>query len=568
MKNEHQGKKQSQQAIIHLIKVQEQVVKIWGSVEIRSQEQALEIEFHVRECQVFPCKNDGIVSSSGSNNSNTVKQLFTCEIPLSTVSEDYEELTLFLMCCGKLCRVESMSYGKYCATGPELGIYSLISKNLMIMGQPDRICFQSATWARIIINRLHYFRTMLFGHLKGSKKALLARLAIHFIRARYHCRPLWMMNDRIDQAGDNGEAFFQWVCENRNKIVTPAFVIHSKTQDYCRLSLHNKGKIIPYGSWTHKLLYLSCEAVFSSAGEHNFLMPLGKTYIFFRDIVSQKKLIYLQHGVTKSDLSAWLGIREKNLSGFITSSKKERDFILSRYGYTAGNLWLTGMARFDLMGKKTADYPVPRQITIMPTWRKYLMSELNSKDGSRQVLENFEESIYVKAFRALTEDPRLKAEAKKNGYTIAFRPHPNVMAHIDKFHFGEDIVIDNRPVAEVFASTALLINDYSSGSMDFSYLYRPVIFYQFDREEFFSGAHTFTEENIDYKEGAFGELVFEHEELIALILDYIKNYCAIKEQYRNRIDDFFCYHDFNNCQRIFEKAQHMLSVDVVEREKI
>ena len=32
-----------------------------------------------------------------------------------------------------------------------------------------------------------------------------------------------------------------------------------------------------------------------------------------------------------------------------------------------------------------------------------------------------------------------------------------------------------------------------------------------------------------------------------------KNECKIKPEYKKRIDNFFKYHDYNNCQRVYDE---------------
>ena len=45
------------------------------------------------------------------------------------------------------------------------------------------------------------------------------------------------------------------------------------------------------------------------------------------------------------------------------------------------------------------------------------------------------------------------------------------------------------------------------------------------------------------------------ETTIDLMIEYMKNGCQLKEKYRKRIDEFFKFHDQNNCQRVFERIK-------------
>ncbi len=482
-------------------------------------------------------------------------RIFSCQIPLSDC--DHIELTLHLLCDENNYTLNNISYGRYSPTGAELNVFEPLSKSLLVNGSSNKIVIIKATSRRIMQSKLDLFFSLLKSPRSGAKKALVLRFCISLIRPFIFNKRVWLINDRIDSAGDNGEAFFRWLSKNKADTIKPIFIISKESKDY--RSLQKYGAVIPYGSFSHKLLYLLADSIFSSAGELDFFEPFYDRGVFYRNSISVKKTIYLQHGVTKSDLSSWLGKTQRNFYGFITSSQKETDFIVRLYGYTYDHIWLTGMARYDMMEPLVSSV-TPRQITVMPTWRKYLMGEFDHEKATRDVLPGFEDSVYVSTLRALLSDTRLKQAAKQHGYTLAFRPHPNMIAHIDKFHFDRDLFIDLRPVAEVYANSALLVNDYSSGSYDFSYLHRPVIYYQFDRDQFFSGAHTFSKENINYDEDALGELVTTHDEIVALLIKYMETKCILKDEFSSRINTFFEYQDFHNCQRIYEKAFKSISI--------
>ena len=53
--------------------------------------------------------------------------------------------------------------------------------------------------------------------------------------------------------------------------------------------------------------------------------PFGKLEYLYRDIIYDKKLVFLQHGVTKDNQSKWLNKYNRNLFGFIVSTKPEYD---------------------------------------------------------------------------------------------------------------------------------------------------------------------------------------------------------------------------------------------------
>ena len=52
---------------------------------------------------------------------------------------------------------------------------------------------------------------------------------------------------------------------------------------------------------------------------------------------------------------------------------------------------------------------------------------------------------------------------------------------------------------------------------------------------------------------AFGEIAHTNDELIDLLIEYMRNDCVMKPEYVRRADDFFAFHDQNNCKRVYEE---------------
>jgi CDP-glycerol glycerophosphotransferase (TagB/SpsB family) len=52
---------------------------------------------------------------------------------------------------------------------------------------------------------------------------------------------------------------------------------------------------------------------------------------------------------------------------------------------------------------------------------------------------------------------------------------------------------------------------------------------------------------------AFGEIVKKRDELVDLLIDYMKNGCKMKQKYIDRANDFYEFDDHNNCKRIFDE---------------
>lgn len=385
----------------------------------------------------------------------------------------------------------------------------------------------------------------------GERKAVLTRFVLSFLK-RIKRKKIWIISDQIEKAGDNGEAFFRYMRLSHPEVKC-YFAISKNSSDFKRLK--KVGTTINRGGYLHKLLILLADYNISSAGEVDIYNPFVRYIEPYRNLVVDVKFVFLQHGVTKDDLSDWLCRPNKNLTGFVTTAIPEyRSILEGKYEYTEKQVWLTGFPRFDRLIDERKKW-----ITIAPTWRYYLVGEIDPKTGARPLVADIENSAYIRFYNALIGNERLLAKAKELGYQINFFPHPAFQHHLDLFTKESGVVLLGRETEyrDVFAKSDLLITDYSSTVFDFAYLRKPVFYTQFDAEEFFSGAHTYSKGYFDYERDGFGEVEYTLEGTVDRIIEYMENGCALKDQYRQRIDQFFAFNDKNNCQRVYEKIMEL-----------
>ena len=189
----------------------------------------------------------------------------------------------------------------------------------------------------------------------------------------------------------------------------------------------------------------------------------------------------------------------------------------------------------------------------MPTWRRHLLAGQN-QDNHWIALPGLESSNYISFYRALLNDPSLHKAALKYGYTIAFKPHPAFIDYLSTFSAPDSVsVLDGKiSYREIFARSSLIITDYSSVAFDFAYLRKPIIYCQSDQKEFFSGEHIYSRGYFDYERDGFGEVTYNLEDTVQHIISYMENGCALKEKYRERIDNFYAFNDKNCCKRVYK----------------
>ena len=97
---------------------------------------------------------------------------------------------------------------------------------------------------------------------------------------------------------------------------------------------------------------------------------------------------------------------------------------------------------------------------------------------------------------------------------------------------------------------ALLVTDYSSVFFDVAFLRKPVVYYQFDEEEF--RKYHYQKGYFDFRRDGFGPVCTTQEALLGALMESFENGMEMQTEYAQRTERFFPLHDGNNCRRTFE----------------
>lgn len=379
--------------------------------------------------------------------------------------------------------------------------------------------------------------------LKKRKQYKVIRMRyIYFLFKKIKKRPIWIVSDRTNAASDNGIALFKYLVKNE-KNAQVYFTIEKTSPDYIKAK--KIGKVLKYGSFKYKLYFLLSSKIISSQAEDWVINAFGNENLYFRNLY-KFKFIFLQHGITKDDLSSWLHKYNKNINMFVTAVNEEYNSVLNgNYGYSEDDVKLTGFPRFDYLENNPK-----KQIVFMPTWRKKIAVGLIPGTSEREYDEKFKNTDYYAFYNNLINDERIIKVLKDNGYRAKFCVHPSFAAQTKDFIENEYVkVIEKTEYSKEFSDNSLLITDYSSVAFDFAYLFKPVIYTQFDSDTFFEG-HTYDKGYFDYERDGMGPVCYDYETTVDEIIKTIKNNCKLEEKYEERINKFFAYTDKNNCKRV------------------
>ncbi|WP_407423842.1 CDP-glycerol glycerophosphotransferase family protein [Methanobrevibacter sp.] len=448
----------------------------------------------------------------------------------------------------------------------------LLSDNHLVIDDEDHITILERTFTGTLKNEIRTLKNMLFQREEGWRTGVILRLLYFIVYPFYIDKKIWIFMDLPYRADDNAFHLFRHAVEANDSGIEKYFAISkhdyevndveimaSKYRSSSRLfkirrllglgnpsSEYQKvadiGFEIPYRSMRHRLNALFAELIISSNPDNNVIYPFWGNFPFLSGLI-RSKTVFLQHGVTKDDTSSIISKYDNNLDFILTVSQDEkRSFLDNSYGYPEDSIHVLGFPRFDAL-KKLED---SREIAIMPTWRIHYN---NLED------DYFVRTTFFKAFNALLNDTELIDFLESEGYSMVFKPHPNLNKFIHLFDRNDKVEFIDDSYSEIFNHSSLLVTDYSSVAFDFAYLEKPVIYYQYGKDYHFDADSAY----FKYDTMGFGPISATHEEIKNEIIAIVLNECEMEETYKKRVEDFFEFRDDENSRRVYDaiKKQYL-----------
>lgn len=138
-------------------------------------------------------------------------------------------------------------------------------------------------------------------------------------------------------------------------------------------------------------------------------------------------------------------------------------------------------------------------------------------------------------------------------YVLLLRLHYFIVDQLDLSKYG-DFTVDGSSyddITDLYLISDMLITDYSSVFFDYANLKRPVLYYTYDLDKYRDVLRGFY---LDMEKDLPGPLLLTNDEVV----DAIKNIDKIKEQYKDRYEEFYnrfcCVDDGHAARRVVEKV--------------
>ncbi len=356
-------------------------------------------------------------------------------------------------------------------------------------------------------------------------------------------KKIWLVYEKYSSSAQDNSYYFFKYCYDNQPDANVYYVIDKKCPDYQKL-LPYKKHVLNFMSFKHMIYALGAKLLISSeARGHCYGWRKHNSRI--SRTLNRKKIVFLQHGVIglKKVDKIYNKHGSNGVTLFVTSSDYEKEFIKEFFGYNDEEVIVTGLCRWDVLEDKSKN---SKEILLMPTWRNWL-DEVSD--------EIFMNSDYYINYSKFLNDERLNKTLDKNNVTINFYIHPKFKDFISSFNINNSnirlIAFGEEPLNQLIMRCSLLITDYSSVSWDVYYQGKPVIFYQFDFEDYdkLQGSY------MDMETEIFGDRVFSVDKLVDSISHYCNNNFTEKPEFGKMRDGYFKYRDHNNCERVYNEIQ-------------
>lgn len=358
---------------------------------------------------------------------------------------------------------------------------------------------------------------------------------------------LWLVCEGGREARDNGYWFFRYLREKQPQ-VDAVYAIAYDAPEYARVA--PLGETVRFGSFRHWILYLAAEVNISS---QKYGKPNAAICYLLEVVLGwlKNRRVFLQHGVIKDDLP-FLHEEKAKFAMFSCGAEPEYRFVRDTFGYPPGVVRYVGLCRFDSLHGPEPDREL---LLIVPTWRMYLEREKGEAGKQR-----FLESAYYRGWNGLLRDGKLEELLESYGKRAVFCTHRNMEAFEGLFRSDSSRVQvlrwQDADITALIREAGTLVTDFSSIYMDFAYMQKPVVYYQFDTEEYRSGHLPLG--YFDYRRDGFGPVCGDEEALLQALEAVFRRGCSMEEPYRERVDRFYVLNDENNCERTYRAVCEIL----------
>ncbi|WP_300282797.1 CDP-glycerol glycerophosphotransferase family protein [Peptacetobacter sp.] len=381
---------------------------------------------------------------------------------------------------------------------------------------------------------------------------IVAFLLYPFNKNKFKNRRIWLIGGHSgDIYDDNSKFLYEYILKN-HKEIDIYWVIdkNSKVKDKIPGNKLIKGSIENYLYYYNSEVIIFSHAPSADIAPYNFVVPVLNRF--------HKKTfkVFLNHGAISFKKRKPMNAKLKNIIDNLMRSYNmataisdfERDIMVNEWDMDKNAVLVLGSARQDNLPLNKR--PENRDILYMPTWRDWI------KFGEKK----FTDTEYFKNIMIFLNDERLNEVLEKNNANIKFYMHHLMHEFIDDIKeniTGKRIIFLDKDVtlADEITSSIANITDYSGVAMDFMYMDRPILFYQFDVEKYKKEVDSY----IDLDNEMFASVAYNKDQAVEELTKIIESGFEVTKSQKDARNKFFKYNDNENCKRICDSILEKLN---------
>ncbi len=390
--------------------------------------------------------------------------------------------------------------------------------------------------------------------IKYLVNMLVASILYPFTKKKFKNRRIWLVGGNAGELYvDNARAIYEYV--RSKKEIEEFWVLNENS------SIKDKipGEILIKGSVNAYLHFMNAEVVMFSHSISADIVPFLYVVPLLNKFHYKTLKVFLNHGTVGLKKRKALNAKtekivEKMVQSYdlnICDSKFEKDVkSKSWWNVPKKSTFVTGYPRYDKLYNANIR---EKEIFFMPTWRPWLKN--NVKD--------IQKTVYFKNIINLLQNETLNKILEIKNIKMTVYIHQLMHEYFDNFNDVKlskniNILPKDAEITKEIMKSNMLITDYSSIAYDYLYMDMPILFYQFDKDEYEEKIGSY----IDLNTELFGEVAYTSEECVEKIVKIINNDWKHLENVLEKVErlrpKFLEYIDKNNSKRVYELIEQKL----------
>ena len=383
------------------------------------------------------------------------------------------------------------------------------------------------------------------------------------VKKEKYPKTIILISERPTDAKDNGYWLFKYLRESHPEL-SVYYIIKRESPNYQKVA--QLGNTVIYDSFEHENLFVLSDLLICTHTRGTIepsFFDKRKAMKYYPEYY-KKKYFFIQHGINLSGIVNAFSKNNTinaNFSKIVCGAVPEYQYLADSLGYQKDVVVYTGLARYDSIMDRRQEFGSRNKILFMPTWRANICSASYLKEKQFGDDKFLVSEYYIRILEFLNH-VELDHLLDNNNIELHFIPHPEVQKYLKYITtVSKNVKIvdpDTIDIQTELIEAKLLITDYSSVFFDFAYMKKPIIFYQHDYEEFLS--QHYQKGYFDFQDHYFGDVVNDIEKLVLSIKHNIMINFKFSQQAEITHQQFFKYHDQNNCTRHYKEIKKLLPI--------